>query len=143
MTCVVDASVALKWFLSDEPYATEALTLARTGEILIAPDLLIVETCNGAWIASVRGRIAPAELQNIATVLPRVFAELLGAPGLAPRATGIAAELRHPVYDCFYLALAEMRQLPLVTADARFLARLAGSRWAANAVHLSDYQPRR
>jgi predicted nucleic acid-binding protein len=48
---------------------------------------------------------------------------------LASRAFEIAAELRHPVYDCFYLALAEREEASLVTADRRLIGRLAGSRW--------------
>ena len=40
---------------------------------------------------------------------------------LADRALAIALDLRHPVYDCFYLALAEARGSRLVTADDRLL----------------------
>ena len=39
----------------------------------------------------------------------------------------MALELGHPVYDCFYLALAERRRTQLVTADSRLLTRLKGS----------------
>jgi predicted nucleic acid-binding protein len=31
-------------------------------------------------------------------------------------------ELDHPVYDCFYLALAERERAPLISADKRLLA---------------------
>jgi predicted nucleic acid-binding protein len=33
--------------------------------------------------------------------------------------------LRHPAYDCFYLALAERNTSPLVTADDRLIRRCA------------------
>jgi predicted nucleic acid-binding protein len=46
-----------------------------------------------------------------------------------PRALTIARALGHPIYDCVYLALAEAENKPLVTADARFLARLVDSPW--------------
>jgi predicted nucleic acid-binding protein len=42
----------------------------------------------------------------------------------------IAIELRHPAYDCFYLALAEQRDCQMITADERLLARCAGSLFA-------------
>jgi predicted nucleic acid-binding protein len=37
----------------------------------------------------------------------------------------IAISLQHPVYDCFYLALAQAEDCPLVTADQRFLRAVA------------------
>jgi predicted nucleic acid-binding protein len=34
----------------------------------------------------------------------------------------LAIRLKHPIYDCFYLALAERERCALVTADARLIA---------------------
>ncbi|MDF2781136.1 MAG: PilT protein domain protein, partial [Geminicoccaceae bacterium] len=50
---------------------------------------------------------------------------------LASRAMMLALELDHPVYDCFYLALAESEQSAMLTADRRLLARLSRSNLAA------------
>jgi predicted nucleic acid-binding protein len=55
---------------------------------------------------------------------------------LAGRALEIAAELRHPAYDCFYLALAQERRAQLVTADRRLISRLAGTPWQENTISL-------
>jgi predicted nucleic acid-binding protein len=41
---------------------------------------------------------------------------------LAARATEIAIALKHPIYDCFYLALAERERAPLISADKRLVA---------------------
>ena len=68
--------------------------------------------------------------------LPRLFAELCPIAALAARALAIAEELRHPAYDCFYLALAEAKDARLVTADRRFAQRLAATPWAALATTL-------
>ncbi len=54
---VVDASVALKWFLTDEPLAAEALAILRDGSTLMAPDILVAEVCNAAWRSARLGRI--------------------------------------------------------------------------------------
>ncbi len=35
-------------------------------------------------------------------------------------------DLDHPVYDCFYLALAIQEQYPVITADARFHDKVRG-----------------
>jgi predicted nucleic acid-binding protein len=142
MTCVVDASVALKWFFADEPHATEALSLVQSGEAMIAPDLLIAETCNAAWKSFRLGRIEQGELSDIAAIIPRFLMELVGATSLTQRAAIIAVQLAHPIYDCLYIALAEARQVPLITADVRLLAKLAGSSWAAGAFHLENYRAR-
>lgn len=139
MTLVVDASVALKWFLGDEALAPEAFSLVRDEAVLIAPDILIAEVCNAAWRLARLGRIEQAELTEIAAIVPRFFAELVGAAVLAPGATMMARQLDHPVYDCLYVTLAETRQLRLVTADGRLLDKLRDTKWAANAVSLADY----
>jgi predicted nucleic acid-binding protein len=139
LTCVVDASVAVKWFFTKEPNAAEAFALLQDEPSLIAPDLVIAETCNLAWRWWRLGRLTREEFMEVAATVPRLLVELVGTAALAPRAVAIAAELDHPVYDCLYLALAEARQLRLVTADPRLLNRLRGSPWAEAVVHLADY----
>ena len=49
---------------------------------------------------------------------------------LAARAFEIARSIAHPPCDCFYLALAEHRGARLVTAERKFLARMAATPWA-------------
>jgi hypothetical protein len=48
----------------------------------------------------------------------KAFEELVPMSVLNDRALAIAIELRHPAYDCFYLALAERSTSPLVTRSA-------------------------
>lgn len=134
MTLVVDASVAFKWFLRAEINAAEALAVAESGEPVIAPDLIIAEVCNAAWRSARLGRLETTDLPDIALALQRFFAELTPLSRLAPRAVAIAAELDHPVYDCFYLALAEQRRLALMTADTRLIEKVRGSRWGSAVV---------
>lgn len=139
MTLVVDASVALKWFIGDEPNSAEAFALVRDGIRMIAPDIAIAEVCNAAWRLAHLSQIEPVEATEIAAIVPRFFAELVGTADLAVRAVVIARQLDHPVYDCLYLALAEARQLRLITADARFLQKLRSTQWAVSAFSLADY----
>jgi predicted nucleic acid-binding protein len=44
---------------------------------------------------------------------------------LLPAAFDYALTLKHPVYDCFYLAAAHIHDTYLVTADLRFARRVA------------------
>lgn len=77
---VVDASVALKWFLI-EPGAEEARRLVETEIMLLAPDLLVAEVCNGAWRAARMGRLTAIQVARIARVLPGYFRALPCPPG--------------------------------------------------------------
>lgn len=141
MTLVVDASVALKWYLGDEPQWAEARALLDGAEALIAPELIVAEVCNAAWRGVRAKRLSQEQAEAIARSVPAPFASLVAAPGLAERAVVISGRLDHAVYDCLYLALAEIRDVPLITADVRFLRKLAGTPWATSAVHLADYRP--
>jgi len=47
MSLVVDASVAIKWFV-EEIWSDAARAVLGSGEPLIAPDLVVPEACNAA-----------------------------------------------------------------------------------------------
>jgi predicted nucleic acid-binding protein len=137
MTIVVDASVALKWYIEEEDSAA-ALALLASGERLIAPDLLVAELCNGAWRLIRRGELRSEQLAIIASGVAAAFATLYGSARLAPRAAAIALELDHPVYDCFYLALSEAQDASLVSADRRLIAKVEGGSFAPRTKCLKD-----
>jgi predicted nucleic acid-binding protein len=141
VSVVVDASVALKWFLTEEPQVIHALAVLQGGASLIAPDLLVAEVCNAAWRSGRLGRMSRAQVDEIAASLPLFFDALVSATRLAPRAVAIADHLDHPVYDCLYLALAEAEQSRFVTADARLLGKLRATEWERWAISLSEYDP--
>jgi predicted nucleic acid-binding protein len=143
VTLIVDASVALKWFLSDEPQWVEAKALLDGSEALTAPELIVAEVCNAAWLGVRKKRMSQEQAEALARSLPGLFASLVALSPLAERAVVISRQLDHSVYDCFYLALAEIRGVPLVTADARLLRKLEGTAWATKAIRLVDYRPGR
>ncbi|MGH6900376.1 MAG: type II toxin-antitoxin system VapC family toxin [Geminicoccaceae bacterium] len=125
---VVDASVATKWFIV-EPGRPEARRLLDGSHPLVAPELILAEVVNVVWKRLMAGAIDRSQAADVPRQLPQLFAELCPLATLAQRALMIAEELRHPAYDCFYLALAEAKDARLVTADRRFARRLAGTRW--------------
>jgi predicted nucleic acid-binding protein len=140
VTLIVDASVALKWFLADEPHRAEAKAILDSREPLIAPDLIIAETCNAAWRGVRAGRMRQQQAEAMARSLPGLLDTLVAGPVLAERAIVIAGQLDHAVYDCFYLALAEAQDILLVTADTRFLSKLNGTSWTARAQSLANHR---
>jgi predicted nucleic acid-binding protein len=135
---IIDASVALKWFM-EEPQSDVARGILDGDEPLAAPDLIIAEVCNGAWKAVRRNLMTAVQADAMAHQLPRVFEALHPAEGLAAAAMHMARDLDHPVYDCFYLALAEQRDARMVTADRRLIERLEGTAWETRARALAEF----
>lgn len=133
MSLVVDASVAAKWVLP-EPDSDSAEALCRTGELLIAPTLVLAEIGNAVWKRAVKGELTKADAAAAVESAARLFSQLLPMEQLAIRATELSIDLRHPIYDCFYLALAEREAATLVTADTRLLAAAKKTKIRAKAL---------
>jgi len=117
----VDASVAVKWFVS-EPRTEEAYLLRGPQIARYAPSFLPVECANVLWKKVRRGEIGDLtpyfeEVENLQEALSfRATEDLLAA------AVRLAVVLAHPVYDCLYIACAQATESTLVTDDRR-LAR--------------------
>jgi predicted nucleic acid-binding protein len=118
MSLVVDASVVIKWFI-DEPLHENARQLLTERDIFHAPDLLIPEVGNIAWKKMMRGQIEEKQAQNITLSLRDLPIALHSSAELVERALQIALAIKHPVYDCLYLACAEALGTRLVTADRK------------------------
>ena len=117
MKVIVDASVALKWVLS-EPGTAAALAL-RTQE-LIAPALWLAEATNALWR---RVRLAELALADPAEFVDELIMAPVASLPIEPHlqaALALAVELQHPIYDCIYLAVALHLDTHVVTADRRF-----------------------
>ena len=112
MMLVVDASVAVKWFIV-EPGRPEARRLLDGGDSLIAPELIVAEVVTVVWKRLMAEAIDHTQASDVPRELPRLFAELCPFATLAERALAIATKLRLPAYDCFYLALAETKDAKL------------------------------
>lgn len=124
---IVDASVAVKWF-ADEAGVDEALSILA--DDLVAPSLILGEVANTLWKKCRRGEISPDQALVAVANLPDLLVELYSATSLIARAVQIAFDHDHPVYDCFYLALAERLQIEIVTADVRMVNEFASTGFA-------------
>lgn len=141
---VVDASVAIKWFIP-EIMTAEALRVrdalwdgAAQGTV---PDLWCVEVGNILWKKATR--ISPAEITvaKAAEILEALLGTALRIEPLVPllpAAFGIAATTGLTVYDATYVALAARDGAQLVTADNRLTGRLRGTEYDAVAVPLAQ-----
>ncbi|MFZ4069998.1 MAG: type II toxin-antitoxin system VapC family toxin [Caulobacterales bacterium] len=119
MSLVVDASVALKWVISEpDSHAADAL---RVTHDLIAPDLLFLECGSALWRSARRGAVTAEQALSGLTAIQAAPMTIAPSPTLAKRSQTLALELDHPIYVCLYLATALAYGVPLVTADERFL----------------------
>jgi predicted nucleic acid-binding protein len=121
---IVDASVAVKWVVAEE-FSDAARLLA--GALLYAPDLLYIECANILWKKAVKGDLKHSQAARALKELRTSPVTIVASAPLLERALAMAEVLRHPVYDCVYLALAAEKKMPLVTADER-LARVVAQR---------------
>jgi predicted nucleic acid-binding protein len=136
---VVDASVAVKWFVS-EAFSDDAARLLDDGMILIAPELLFAEVSNALWALCRRGDMGPADFAEVTETLKAAPISVPASMGqLAASAGRLALDLDHPVYDCFYLALAIQEQYPVITADTRFHDKVSAHPYLSDRVrHVAD-----
>jgi predicted nucleic acid-binding protein len=137
MSLVLDASVVIKWFI-DESLHEFARQLLTDREALHAPDLLIPEVGNIAWKKMMRGELEEKHAQSIVGSLPDLPIVLYPSVELVDRAMQIASTIKHPVYDCLYLACAEAVGGRLVTADERLKRALADTSLATICRNLGD-----
>ncbi len=134
---VVDASVAVKWFVR-EVHAEAAMRILDSNYELIAPDLIWAEFGNVLWKRRRRGEITLVTARAIPLDFKRFpFATIPIVP-LVEAALEIADRLRRSVYDSLYLALAEHRECRLVTADRRFFDAASDSALAVHMLWLAD-----
>jgi len=136
---VVDASVVVKW-LVDEDYSHEAAGLLDAGSTFVAPALVFAEAANALWAMRRRGDIEADDLADaVATLQAMPVSVPISMLQLTAAAARLAADLDHPVYDCFYLALAIQTQYPIVTADIRFKDKVRAHPYLSDRiVHVSN-----
>jgi predicted nucleic acid-binding protein len=128
---VIDASVALAWCFADESSATADAILGRLEqEEALAPAHWPLEVANALRTAERRGRLAPADLPRLRTLLAALPVEIV--PIELPTAlwSVLEAARMHDLtsYDAAYLDLAMVRGIPLATVDERLRAACADAR---------------
>lgn len=133
---VIDANVAAALLL-DLAYSARARDAVDGVERLIAPDIVVHEFTNALWKLVTGGRITEGFAHQALVGLDGLVGDFVAGRAIAHDALRIAIEFTHPVYDCFYLALARERDAILLTADRRLVARVARSELAKR-LHLIE-----
>ncbi|MGH7017784.1 MAG: type II toxin-antitoxin system VapC family toxin [Caulobacteraceae bacterium] len=122
MPVVVDASVALKWVL--EETGSSAARDVAASQVMIAPDLLLIESANVLTMRVRRGLLVAEDAALALDILQSFPVRLMPTRPRVGRALALSIELAQSTYDCLYLALALEQGARLITADERFSAAL-------------------
>lgn len=115
---VVDASVAVKWYLPEIHSEAADRLLTGTHELL-APDLLYPEIGNILWKRVMKSELTDEKARTILRSLEAVPIQLIGSGVLAEVALLLACRTKRSFYDSLYLALAVSARCELVTADLK------------------------
>jgi predicted nucleic acid-binding protein len=128
---VVDASVVLKWFLSDEQFGQAALFLLDkyvSFELgIIAPSLLAYEVLNGLFIAQQRGRIEPEKTIMAFEGFIELEIAKKNISSIYPKIIHFSESYNLSAYDASYLGIADEEGIDLVTADKNFFNKTKSS----------------
>lgn len=119
---VIDASVAAKVFFTEEQ-SEEARALVASDLRFAAPEFIALEIASiGAKYAR-RGETSLDHGRAAVQALPELIEHFEPVAGLAERALELAVAHGFSVYDASYLALAESRDVQMITADGKLYRR--------------------
>ncbi len=129
MEYVIDASVAVKWFLP-ELHSEKADALLNDflhqGLNLLAPDLIVPEVTNTFWKrCTLTKEISLSEATESCTDFLRLPLTVERSAIIAERALNFAVQEHHRVYDALYVMLALHRGCGLNTADEALVNKLS------------------
>ena len=134
---VVDASVAVKWFVP-EIHSGHALRLLRKGFDLQAPELIQAEFGNILWKKCRAGELDGTTAGEILDNFKRSPLVVRPHGAFMKIAWEIALKRRQTFYDSLYLALAMTEKARMVTADRKFYDVLAGTSSGRHLLWIED-----
>lgn len=127
---VLDASVALRWFLDHPmpPYANRVKQFFLKGVRAVVPALWHLEMSNGLVVAERRSILTAADIDQAVIDIEQIAAASMDVDGSvvsAKQALATARAFQLSAYDAVYLDLARRERLPLATLDDRLRAAAA------------------
>ena len=134
---VIDASVAIKWFVP-EIHSDAALRTQQGGSPLHIPAFMTLELGNILAKKIRRNELTPKEGETILKELNHLPLQRHADARLFPAAYRLALDTRRSLYDCLYLALAEVVDGMMVTADHKFFAGLTNGPYGRRVLWVED-----
>ncbi len=122
---LLDTSVAVKWFVTEED--SERATSLRRAHLwdeiqLYVPDLLLMELANALRYT---GRLSQERiLEDLATFSSLEISIVPFSIEVLRSSVALSLEQDLAVYDAYFLAMAQDLGIPFITADRRMLSQL-------------------
>ena len=125
MIVVLDASVVLKWMLEDPAREPDTEKASAIMESVVTGRLEILQPVHWlAEVAAVAARLTPQTAVRDVEMLAALQFPTSDDPNVIRRATTLAIETDHHLFDTLYHAVAlEHEDALLVTADDRYYLR--------------------
>ena len=136
---VVDACVAIKWFVAERD-SDQARKLFAPEIRRHAPDFALMEITNALWKAERRGHLTAEAASEALESAPKFFWSLPSSKTLLDDALRLGMMIDHPVYDCIYVVLSQRLTAPMITSDVKLVGKLADTPNAAHVVLLRDWK---
>jgi predicted nucleic acid-binding protein len=124
---VLDASVALRWFLDRRvpPYANRVKQSLMKGNRAVVPALWHLEMSNGLAVAERRSILTYTDVERALLDVEQLLAQAIDTSSAlvsARQALVMARAFKLSAYDAVYLDLARRERLPLASLDERLRA---------------------
>jgi len=122
---VLDASVLLKWLLEDHAREADTEKALAVVESIVLGRLDVLQPVHWlAEVAAVAARLTPQTAVGDVEMLSALEFPTTDDPNVIRRATTIAIETNHHLFDALYHAVAlEHEDALLVTADERYFGK--------------------
>jgi predicted nucleic acid-binding protein len=134
---VVDASVAIKWFIP-EIHSELALRARRSHNPLHIPAFMTLELGSVITKKIRRGELTRDEGKTILKELRHLPLQRHADERLFPAAYELALDTQQSLYDCLYLALTVAVDGRMITADQKFYQALTDGPYIRRLVWVED-----
>ncbi len=139
VTLVVDASVALKWFVF-EVHQGHAVNVLESRQLLLAPHHFRLELASALRKKVRAGDVLVENLEGQLADIIEVPVREVPSVNLLTGAMSIALRFNRSIYDSLYVALALQERCRLVTADRRLYDAVA-SAYPETMLWIEDVSP--
>jgi predicted nucleic acid-binding protein len=124
MRLVIDASIAVKWIVGDQPGESDVDRASALLGAIARGSVSAIEPAH--WVAEVTGvgvRLKPDRAVAAIALLTHSRFSITASRATYRRAAQISQQLDHHLFDTLYHAVALEEGVTLVTADAAYFAK--------------------